>query len=546
MRKILTTILLSAVIASTTNAQTVGDALKFSDNNYYGTARSIAMGNAFTALGGDLGSLGINPAGSAVNNFSQITITPNISIVATSANYMGEPSVSDNYGSAVTNSRTRFTIPNVGATIIFKTGSRRGLKNVTLGFVANATANFADNMAAYGKNKETSFAGSLAANAGGYSSSMLTGENAYWSNGPSWLSIIGWQSGMISNYGDGDKNYIGATEKLYDNNVIMVPDNLDQRYGRIAKGNKYDMVFNVGFNFSDKFYLGANLGVISMDYSMNQYFKEGAINPSSFEVKFADENDDVVTTYFDNLRYRYHYSASGTGFYGKFGFIAVPIEWLRIGGAIQTPTAFLITERWQMAGDTHYTDSQFDASATSPKSEYSYKLVSPFRANIGAAITFGRYGLISADYEFCNYPKMKFRETETNDMSALENVNNDIKNYTGGSHSLRLGAELKITPAFAIRAGYGVVTNGERAYKENGDKYTPKANRHIFSAGLGYSSDGSFFCDLAVRGTKYPYEYIYPYSDYIFDNKENITSATPEIRNKTTLIDVVATIGFRF
>ena len=36
------------------NGQTVGDALRFSDQNYYGTARSIAMGNAFTALGGDL------------------------------------------------------------------------------------------------------------------------------------------------------------------------------------------------------------------------------------------------------------------------------------------------------------------------------------------------------------------------------------------------------------------------------------------------------------------------------------------------------------
>ena len=77
MKKITATILSAAALSSmwTASAQTVGDALRFSDNNYYGTARTIAMGNAFTALGGDLGSVSINPAGSAVNSFSQVTIT---------------------------------------------------------------------------------------------------------------------------------------------------------------------------------------------------------------------------------------------------------------------------------------------------------------------------------------------------------------------------------------------------------------------------------------------------------------------------------------
>ena len=56
-------------------AQTAYDALLFSENDYEGTARSVAMGNAFTALGGDLGSIGINPAGSAVAGYSQFTLS---------------------------------------------------------------------------------------------------------------------------------------------------------------------------------------------------------------------------------------------------------------------------------------------------------------------------------------------------------------------------------------------------------------------------------------------------------------------------------------
>ena len=47
----------------TASAQGAGEALLFGENTYYGTARSAGLGNAVTALGGDLGSIGINPAG---------------------------------------------------------------------------------------------------------------------------------------------------------------------------------------------------------------------------------------------------------------------------------------------------------------------------------------------------------------------------------------------------------------------------------------------------------------------------------------------------
>ena len=82
--------------------------------------------------------------------------------------------------------------------------------------------------------------------------------------------------------------------------------------------------------------------------------------------------------------------------------------------------------------------------------------------------------------------------------------------------------------------------------KEKNVKKTPSTFKRSFAAGLGYSSDGSFFFDLAVRGTRNPVEYIYPYSDYIFDNNNNVISLTPEIRNKQMMWDVVATLGFRF
>ena len=48
---------LLSLTAVAAGAQTMYDGLTFSQNNYYGTARSIGMGNAMTAVGGDLGSI---------------------------------------------------------------------------------------------------------------------------------------------------------------------------------------------------------------------------------------------------------------------------------------------------------------------------------------------------------------------------------------------------------------------------------------------------------------------------------------------------------
>ena len=57
------------------SAQTIDDVLRYSTEDLQGTARFQAMGGAFGALGGDLSALNINPAGSAVFNFSEIGFT---------------------------------------------------------------------------------------------------------------------------------------------------------------------------------------------------------------------------------------------------------------------------------------------------------------------------------------------------------------------------------------------------------------------------------------------------------------------------------------
>ena len=60
---------------TTTHAQSVNELIDLFTNNPNGTARFEAMGGAFGALGGDLSSININPAGSAVFNDNEYGFT---------------------------------------------------------------------------------------------------------------------------------------------------------------------------------------------------------------------------------------------------------------------------------------------------------------------------------------------------------------------------------------------------------------------------------------------------------------------------------------
>lgn len=112
---------------------------------------------------------------------------------------------------------------------------------------------------------------------------------------------------------------------------------------------------------------------------------------------------------------------------------------------------------------------------------------------------------------------------------------------------LRIGAEIRPVASLAVRAGYNLTSTGERQLDEFGKKQMPKnAGRHAVSAGLGFSSKGSFFADLAVRGNFLNREYISPYANYIFDGAGNPVKLTPEILNRRSLWDVVLTFGYRF
>lgn len=534
MKKTLTAAVCAA-LAISASAQNVSDALRYSQNDYYGTARSIAMGNAFTALGGDIGSVQINPAGSAVNNYSQFSITPSLNILVGTADYSGDGNVDTGSLSTTRNSRNRLTMPGIGAITNYKTNRASGLRSISFGLVGNATAYYNDRMTAEGLNDQTSYMGYLSAISSydGLTISELNGTRYCDMNPFYWPAMVGYRCGMVNPAGDG--NYISPVEGVYGSGY-MLNGTLEQAYSRRSKGSKYDMLFNLGANFDNWLYLGANIGIIDIDYSFDSYIRESALNTSDFPVTI-----EGIKTYFDNMRFHQAYSATGTGIYMKVGVIAVPAPGLRIGAAIQTPVANYITERLWFSGDTEFGDG-FRGSETIYDDEdyiYTYKLRSPYRFNAGVAYTIPGVGLISADYEMCDYSTMKFREVEWKAGDSFKESNRSIRDGAGVSNMIRIGAEFTPTSSIALRAGYNLTTTPDRYLDSAGNKIAPDATKHAVSFGLGYKSAGSFFCDAAVRCSILPYEYVYPYDSY-----DDLVS--PEICVTANLWNAALTFGWRF
>lgn len=524
-------------------AQTAYDALLFSENNYEGTARTMAMGNAFTALGGDLGSVGINPAGSAVAGYSQITLTPSLTFSASTT--QGVSPYSDGhlpYFERQMKSRmTDFGMPNIGFTVNYDTNRSSGIRNFTFGFIVNKTAGWNEDVYAAGTNSTTSFMGSMAYDAtiSGLTGTDLGAAGAF--DRMPWKSVVGYNSGMISTFGGYDDQFVGASEVIYDNGDVALGGPLNQSYGRRVDGGKYDYLINMGANISDFIYIGANIGISSLDYTYNEYFKETAVDPSDFEIALSGGE----TIYFDEMKYKYAYSASGTGYYGKIGVIVTPGGGFRIGAAIQTPTINTITEEWQQSGETSYTDGKYDASSSSPYGRGSYRMVSPSRVNFGVAYALGQLGVISADYEVSDYSQMRYKSSDY-DRDYFESVNEEIMENFRASHMLRLGLEAKPLPELAVRAGYSMATSPERCFECSSD--IPAIRNQNVSFGLGYSSQNSFFADLAVRRTFLQDEYFMPYADYMYDADGylNENAYAPEILNERSLWKVLVTFGWRF
>ena len=91
--KYLLTILATGASVLAAQAQYAGDALRFSQTQPGSNARFSAIGNAQTAIGGDLSSLGANPAGLGMFTRSDFGLTFEFNNYNSRADYLNKNTI---------------------------------------------------------------------------------------------------------------------------------------------------------------------------------------------------------------------------------------------------------------------------------------------------------------------------------------------------------------------------------------------------------------------------------------------------------------------
>lgn len=541
-------ILLAAALFAagmTAGAQTIDDALTFASSDNYGTARTIGMGNAVTAVGGDLGTATFNPAGAAVASYSQVSVTPGLSLSMTKGRFTDGPTKTA--GGIAENNQARFIVPNVGITLAFDTHRDRGLKRVTFGYVLNASDYYND---AFRARREGfgSFTGKLALAADGTSPADLLAGNA------DALSCLAYKTNAINYLGE--NQYMGLAENLDNIRNLIYEPLIGQEYTRQSYGNKLEHILNLSFNISDVLYIGANLGLVSSDYTLKESINENDVKGVRYDYLF------------NNFSYRYNYNMRSTGIYGKFGVILTPFDGMRIGAAFQTPTAFNNKESWyHVIGTRRYIDDIAAASqnrsattgsdSSSETGYWDYKVRTPLRFNVGLAYNIGRRLLVSADYERVDFKYTRYNAVAYQDEIYFEEFNKEIQGQMTGSNCLvaqnivRAGAEIRVTDNFRIRAGYNFQDSGLGLSTTDGIQKV-KADMHAMNFGLGLYTNRSFYCDIAARYTWRPDRTVQIYGDYDYVYKDPSSgtyveaSEAPIATAKRNLLTLAVTLGWRF
>lgn len=486
MKKIFATFIVS-ILAVALFAQNENDALRYSLINYGGTARFSGLSGAYGAVGADFSSLSQNPAGIGLYRKSEFTITPLLDNNTTQSFYLNTSN---------SDFRNTLYIGNIGYVMAIPINEKNGshLKMVQFGFGMNRTAMFNNRAIINGQNNNNSLI-----------TQYLDNADASGSN-PS----------NLDNFGSG---------LAYDTQLIFLDSNnvwqADLPGGGLAqnktietRGGMTETVLSAGTNFDNKLFLGVTFGFPHINYHEESTYTE------------KDNND--LSPYLKSFERTEYLNTKGTGFNFKFGFIYKPVEFIRIGGAFHTPTAYNYMNDSYGSSMTAYYDmpplndntTRFESS--SPNGNYDYKISTPMRAMGSLAFIIGQYGMVSADYEYIDYSTARLRAS---DYSFIDE-NNTIRSAYTAANNLRFGTEWK-AGIYAIRGGYSIYGS---PYK--GENMSGLGSRTGFSLGFGIH-EKSYFVDFAYNH---------------FQSKDNyyIYGYAPVADNTYSSNAYSFTLGFRF
>ncbi|MDD3036555.1 OmpP1/FadL family transporter [Bacteroides sp.] len=492
---ILPALLLLSGLAS---AQTVNDIVRYSTTTNTGSARSTAMGGAFGALGGDLSSIVVNPAGIGEFRKAEVSITPSLNIAKTKSDDRVSNQLSLQLGT-------------LGGVFVFH-NPNSSWRGFNLGINYNNLNNFNRTTSQYVYNSGTSFTEILALEANKYGAS----------GGREKMAL---NAGLIS-----FNNETGFFEP-----TLLPEEEVTQRKHIREDGYQggYDLTF--GANYKDKLYLGMTIGVQNIHYK--------------FESVFMGKGDTGNFFGLDKYTVGQYLKTQGIGTNFKFGMIYRPIPELRIGAAVHSPTFFSMKDTYSEDAYSEFyePDENNDCSYRSyiTPATYNYDMQTPWKLVISAATVLMQKATLSVDYEYSNYTLARFSNgDDVEDFYTADGTgaNDQIISELKATHNFRAGVEYRLNNTVSLRGGYAY---WDSPYKMSSMPTLLRSNLKIQAISAGFGTNfGMFFIDAAyVCKFSKDITSFYFYQDS-FDSADDII-ANP-LHNKYANHEGRITLGMRF
>ncbi|MCL1938030.1 MAG: outer membrane protein transport protein [Candidatus Azobacteroides sp.] len=496
------------------------DALRLSETDIQGTARGQAMGGAFGALGGDVTSVGINPAGLGIYISSEVNVTANYSSTPIETNWANNVLKHDN---------SKFNFANASYIGYYPTGNEN-FSAINFGFSYRRLKDFNRSYNAEGKGLNVSLSNYMAETTNNLNN--YTGINAaefdepnnsdpYYRGNP-WLSVLGWQGALFNEAANSPNKY----------ESVMQPNETVNSLLRVSeRGSIETYDFSLGTNINDLLYIGVTFSLTDINYHIQSDYREN----------FSGGND-----YFTLSNYQ---DTEGGGYQFKIGAILRPADFLRLGIAYHSPTWYSLTDYYYGKASNNY-DADYP-SANTPEDHYPYRFRTPDSWIFSIAGIVEEKAAISVDYEFKNYSKMNIQDENGIESGENNYINEDFRLTTS---TLRAGLEYRFTPRFSGRLGYAWIQNPYEKKFYDGLKevmivgtiphYIIEGDANYITAGLGYHFTRNFYMDVAFV-YKNQKDRLYAYSP-VWNEQGEISVNSQPASFKNNAYRGLLTLGYRF
>ncbi|WP_159801907.1 outer membrane protein transport protein [Flavobacterium sp. MK4S-17] len=451
--------ILSAVsLYAQRDENTAADAVRYAIDNMNGTARFRSMSGAFGAVGGDVSSMTVNPAGSAIYNFNSGTGSLTSYNISNNSNYFGTKSKEND---------NAFELNQLGAVFVFNnTNPDSFMQKFTLGFNYDNTNNFDNSIFSKGVNPTNSINNYFLSYANGFDGvqapSVSTLENSYFEDLP-----FGYQQAYLGYYGFVINPNTDPAGLPYVANGPNGGNYYQENYLQTS-GYNGKVALSFATQLKQRLYLGANINVHFTDY----------IQTTSI---FEDTNNPNVTG-LQSIRFNTEKYTYGGGVSFNLGAIYKVTEQFRAGVAYESPTWLTLQNEVTQSlrsycpecstnNDTFIVNPQ----VTMVSDDYTIKTPSKWTGSL--AYIFGRSGLLSVDASIKDYSKTEYKSSRYN------GLNDQLSDQLGYAAEVRVGGEVRIKNV-SLRGGYRF----EQSPYENG---RTMGDLWGLSGGLGFSFGGS-------------------------------------------------------